>query len=43
MSNPLNFQAIEDVELLTGCAIQTFVSTTTDIRRTIEKYYKDKK
>jgi type IV pilus assembly protein PilB len=42
MSNPLNVQAIEDVELLTGCSVQTFVSTSSDIKRAIEKYYKDK-
>ena len=41
MSNPLNTQAIEDVELLTGCSVQTFVSTSSDIKRAIEKYYKD--
>lgn len=42
MSNPLNIQAIEDVELLSGCSVQTFVSTSSDIKRTIVKYYKDK-
>jgi len=42
MSNPLNIQAIEDVELLAGCSVQTFVSTSSDIKRAIEKYYKDK-
>jgi len=42
MSNPLNAQAIEDVELLSGCSVQTFVSTLSDIKRAIEKYYKDK-
>jgi type IV pilus assembly protein PilB len=42
MSNPLNVQAIEDVELLSGCSVQTFVSTSSDIKRAIEKYYKDK-
>lgn len=42
MSNPLNAQAIEDVELLSGCSVQTFVSTSSDIKRAIEKYYKDK-
>lgn len=42
MSNPLNVQAIEDVELLTGCSVQTFVSTSSDIKRSIEKYYKNK-
>ena len=42
MSNPLNVQAIEDVELLSGCSVQAFVSTSSDIKRAIEKYYKDK-
>jgi type IV pilus assembly protein PilB len=43
MSNPLNVQAIEDVELLSGCSVQTFVSTSSDIKKAIEKYYsKDK-
>lgn len=42
MSNPLNVQAIEDIELLSGCNVQTFVSTSSDIKRAIEKYYKDK-
>ena len=42
MSNPLNFQATEDVELITGCAVQTFVSTSSDIRNCIDKYFKGK-
>jgi type IV pilus assembly protein PilB len=42
MSNPLNTQAVEDVELLSGCNVQTFVSTSSDIKKAIEKYYKDK-
>ncbi len=42
MSNPLNIQAIEDVELLASCSVQTFVSTSSDIKKAIEKYYKDK-
>lgn len=42
MSNPLNVQAIEDVEMLSGCNVQTFVSTATDIKETIKRYYKDK-
>lgn len=40
MANPLNTHAVEDVELLTGCMIQTFVSTGADIKEAIEKYYK---
>ena len=42
MSNPLNIQAIEDVEMLSGCSVQTFVSTSSDIKKAIAKYYKDK-
>ena len=42
MANPLNVQAIEDVELITGCTVQTFVSTSSDIRDCINKYYKTK-
>ena len=42
MANPLNVQAIEDVELITGCTVQTFVSTSSDIRSCIAKYYKSK-
>jgi len=39
MSNPLNMQAIEDVELLSGCSVQTFVATSSDVKLAIEKYY----
>jgi type IV pilus assembly protein PilB len=39
MSNPLNVQAAEDIELITGCTVQTFVSTATEINQSIEKYY----
>ena len=42
MSNPLNVQAIEDVELICGCNVQTFVSTSSDVKKAITKYYKDK-
>ena len=42
MSNPLNAQAIEDIELLTGCSVHIFVSTSSDIKMAIEKYYKGK-
>ncbi len=39
MANPTNIQAIEDVELITGCAVQSFVSTPGDIKEAIKKYY----
>ncbi|MBI3315502.1 MAG: hypothetical protein HYZ87_00820 [Candidatus Omnitrophica bacterium] len=40
MSNPLNQEAIEDLELMTHLKIQVFVSTMSDIARTIERCYK---
>lgn len=39
MSNPLNAQAVEDIELITKCKVQVFVSTMTDINNAIKKYY----
>ena|SRR3989338_5940444 len=39
MSNPLNTQAIEDVEMITKCQVQIFVSTISAITRAISKYY----
>jgi type IV pilus assembly protein PilB len=40
MSNPLNAKAIEDVESICGCSVQVFVSTSSEIKKAIEKYYK---
>ncbi len=40
MADPTNIQAIEEVECLTKCVVQAFVSTPSDIYRTITKYYK---
>ena len=42
MSNPLDKKAVEDVENVTGCTVQIYVSTPSDIRLAIEKYYKTK-
>ena len=39
MSDPLNIQAIEDIELITNCKVQVFVSTQTDIKEAIKRYY----
>jgi len=39
MSNPLNMKAIEDIELLTKCKVQVFVSTMTDVLNAAEKFY----
>lgn len=43
MSNPLNVKAIEDIELLTKCKVQVFVSTLTDINSAIDKFYSKEK
>ena len=40
MSNPLNVDAVGDVEMLTGCSVQVFVSTGASIRMAIDRYYK---
>ena len=40
MSNPLNHQAIEDIEMITHCKAQVFVSTLTDVNEAIKKSYK---
>lgn len=40
MGNPLNAQAVEDIELITNCKIQIFVSTITDVNNAVRKHYK---
>lgn len=39
MADPLNVNALDDVELITACTVQAFVSTATDIKYMIAKYY----
>ena len=39
MVNPLNVKAFEDVENVTDCSVQAFVSTATDINSAINRYY----
>ena len=39
MANPLDVKAIEEVESLSGCTVQAFVSTAGEIKKTVEKYY----
>ena len=43
MSNPLNVQAVEDVEMITKLTAQVFVSTATDIHKAIADNYKGAK
>ena len=40
MANPLNVRAAERVEEVTGCSVQIFVSTATDVKQAIERYYR---
>ena len=39
-SNPLNTEALEDIEFTTGCDIKVFISTASDIKDAINRYYK---
>ena len=39
MSNPLNGKVIEEIENLTKCKVQVFVSTLTDIRNALKKLH----
>ncbi|MBI3011846.1 MAG: hypothetical protein HYY58_05105 [Candidatus Omnitrophica bacterium] len=40
MADPSNTQAIAEIEMLTTCVVQAFVSTPSDINKAIETYYK---
>jgi type IV pilus assembly protein PilB len=40
MSNPLNTQAIEDVEMITHYKVQVFVTTASDVSSAIKGVYK---
>ncbi|MCM8819299.1 MAG: hypothetical protein NC925_00690 [Candidatus Omnitrophica bacterium] len=40
MAEPSNIQAIQDLEDISGCNIQIFISTPSDIRKHIENFYK---
>jgi len=40
MANPMNVKAAEDIESITGCTVQAFVSTSTEIKQSIDKFYK---
>jgi len=40
MADPSNVKAIEQIELITKCVVQAFVSTPSDILKAIDKYYK---
>jgi type IV pilus assembly protein PilB len=39
MANPANFFAIEDIRFITGLEVQPLVTSETQIRRAVDKYY----
>lgn len=39
MVNPLNYEAIQAVKLATGCEVQIFIATISDIKNALETYY----
>lgn len=39
MANPLDTDAISELEGLTGCKVQVFIGATSEISQAIEKYY----
>ncbi|MBI4431442.1 MAG: hypothetical protein HY587_06995 [Candidatus Omnitrophica bacterium] len=40
MSDPSNAQAIKTIESTSGCHVQPFVATVTEIKKAIKRYYK---
>ncbi len=40
MSNPLNQQAMEDIEMITHFKVQIFVTTGSDVNEAIKRCYK---
>jgi len=40
MADPTNIKTIEEIELLTKCVVQAFVSTPSDITKALDKHYK---
>lgn len=39
MADPSNIQAIEDIEMLTHCVVQAFISTPSDVLKALERSY----
>jgi len=42
MVNPLNITALEELEKITDCAVQPFVTTSTSFQNALKKYYNAK-
>lgn len=41
MADPLDAQAVEDIEMLSHCSVQVFVATMSDVAETIQHHYGD--
>lgn len=39
MADPLNTRAVEDIEMLSTCSVQIFVSTISDVAEAIQRHY----
>lgn len=39
MADPLNLNAIEELKVVTGCKIQPFIGTATDVNNAVQTYY----
>jgi type IV pilus assembly protein PilB len=39
MADPLNAHAVEDLEMLSRCSVQVFVSTLSDVAEAIQRHY----
>jgi len=39
MLNPLDYELVREIESIVQCDVQTFISTSEEITRTIDKYY----
>lgn len=39
MADPLNTRAVEDIEMLSTCSVQIFVSTISDVADAIQRHY----
>jgi type IV pilus assembly protein PilB len=43
MSNPLDLEALAEIELASQCSVQPVIATASEILRTISRYYSDDK
>lgn len=39
MSDPLDIRAMDDISIITGCQVERYVATTSDIAAAIDRYY----